>query len=70
MSKPKIPYRMPDSTNGKIRFLCELMQVPPIFSDVPEESAYTVLRDTVLYHHLDRLDRRKVMMSINALSAR
>lgn len=68
MPSPKLPYRMPAGFPAKAQYLSQLMHVPPAWlSFMPAEDACSLLSYVCLYHHLDRLERPKVLARVNAL---
>lgn len=68
MLNEELTYNMPSEGRGKIRYLCDLMNLDVnMLSQVPEEHACKVLGGIVLYHHLPRgSEREDVIKDIHA----
>ncbi|WP_215398288.1 hypothetical protein [Rheinheimera oceanensis] len=70
--QPSLPYRMPETMSGQIDYLCQLLDFPRnMFSargNMPalsEGVVLEILTGIVLYHHLPRQDKMKVMRLIH-----
>lgn len=68
MKDPEMTYNMPETTNGKIKCLCKVMNLRrERFSQLSDERVARVLTGVVLYHHLPRSQQPSVMRDVRAL---
>lgn len=70
--QPSLPYRMPETMSGQIEYLCQLLDFPRnMFSAYGSVSAVSdsvvleILTGIVLYHHLPRQDKSRVLRLIH-----
>ncbi|WP_417521503.1 hypothetical protein [Marinobacter sp.] len=68
MLNKELTYRLPSDSRGKIKYLCNLLNLnEAIISQVSEESACQLLGGIVLYHHLPRgAERASVLRDIHS----
>ncbi len=65
---PELPYSLPESLEGKVVVLSDIVGINPIhFADVSREDAAQALTGLVLYWHLDRHERRRVIQHWESL---
>ncbi|MEX0731186.1 MAG: hypothetical protein WED00_16425 [Aquisalimonadaceae bacterium] len=58
----ELPYRLPESREGKIVVLSEMVGINPIhFTDVSQEDAMTALTELIVFRQLNGHERQRVM---------
>lgn len=65
-----LPYYLPTDTQGQLRVLAKLLDLPPATVEQSGEAGVEAMTATILYRHLDRRQRIKAMEKIKSLPDR
>ncbi len=62
-----LPYHLPTDTKGQLRALARILDIPPTTAEHAGEAGVEAMTSTILYRHLNRLQRIKAMEKIKSL---